>query len=211
MLATNDNGYTHTHTDHRNQTQKQSYSKCCVVSTLSPFIPVIFFLLYFPSPFSPFCLTRRAIVLPAVTDVLYCCFSAWKEGKKRKPRLVLHMSALFSVRLRSWPHYTDLHTCSPFPSLSACLFTLIAECRWALFSQGAGKLRGDVCVCVCTHTHGSFWPSGWEGSDRGLDMLKRQSKWVFLKQWRKYRRFMPGQFMSPYLFLKHVTLATAEW
>lgn len=176
-------------------------------------------------PCLPVCVTVGETVWPAVTDVLYCRFHPWKHGERteKKCRLVLHMSALFLELLRSWPHYTDLHTRSPSVSLSVCLFKLIAECRWALlliylFSSAATSrptAQGVYSVCVCERATvcvcESCWPRGWEGSDRGLDMLKRQSKWVFLKQWRKYHRFMPGQFMSPYLFLKHVTLAAAEW
>lgn len=133
-----------------------------------------------------------------------------KKGEK-KSHLVLHMSALFLELLRSWPHYTDLHTHCPFLSLSLCLSKLIAECRWALFHKKPTDCVVRTLVCVCLHVCEFHWPRRWEGSDRGLDMLKRQSKWVFLKQWGKYHRFIPGQFMSPYLFLKHVTLATAEW
>lgn len=159
----------------------------------------------------------------AVTDVLHCLFSAWKEEdeKKKNPHIMScppHVCSLFRATEVSAPLHWFTHTLSLSVALCASLqvnsrmqMSTSSFFLFLFFSflQGAGQLHEacTVCVCVCE----SCWPWGWEGSDRGLDMLKRQSKWVFLKQWRKYHRFMPGQFMSPYLFLKHVTLATAEW
>lgn len=120
-----------------------------------------------------------------------------------------HVCSLFRATEVLAPLHWFTHTLSL--SVSLCVSLQVnSRMQMSTFSQGAGWLReAHICVCACVQE--SFWPRGWEGSDRGLDMLKRQSKWVFLKQSRKYHRFIPGQFMSPYLFLKHVTLATAEW
>ena len=88
----------------------------------------------------------------AVTDVLYRCFSAWKEEKKKKKKscLVLHMSALFLELLRSWPHYTDLHTRSPFSVALCASLQVNSRMQMSTFSQGAGWLReAYICVCVC--------------------------------------------------------------
>lgn len=129
----------------------------------SPFIPLYVSLSLFLSDCRSNCVagSDRCAIL------LLLCMKGGK--KKKKTRLVLHMSALFLELLRSWPHYTDLHTHSPILSLSVCLFKLIAECRWALFSQ-AGQLHGactekkKVCVhmrvrvglhvCVCPSGRG---------------------------------------------------------
>lgn len=126
-----------------------------------------------------------------------------------------HVFSLFRATEVLAPLHWFTHTLPLFVPVSLCLFKLIAECRWALFHKELAEcvrhiyVHMRVYVCMCANEF--LRPRGWEGCDRGLDMLKRQSKWVFLKQWKKYHRFIPGQFMSPYLFLKHVTLATAEW
>lgn len=79
---------------------------------------------------------------------------------KGKENHVLSSTCLLSfLELpRSWPHYTDLHTLSPFLSLSVCLTMLIAECRWALFHKEPADYARHVCVYECVR--GS--PSGRE-------------------------------------------------
>lgn len=72
-----------------------------------------------------------------------------KKKEKRKTCLVLHMSALFLELPGSWPHYTDLHTHSPFLSLCVCLSKLIAECRWALFHKEPADCMKWRYVCGC--------------------------------------------------------------
>lgn len=110
-----------------------------------------------------------------------CCNAASLHERKRKSCLVLHMSALF---FRATEVLAPLHwfTHTLPLSVSLCVSHHVnSRMQMSTFSQGAGWLR-KACVCVWVCARESFWPRGWEGSDRGLDMLKRQSKWVFLKQ-----------------------------
>lgn len=180
----------------------------------SPFIPLYVSLSLFLSDCRSNCVAgsdRCAILL------LLCM----KGGKKKKnTSCPPHVCSLFRATEVLAPLHWFTHTLSHSVALCVSLqvnsrmqmsaFFTSWTTAWSMYRKkksvcAYARACGLACVCV------SFWPRGWEGSDRGLDMLKRQSKWVFLKQWRKYHRFMPGQFMSPYLFLKHVTLATAEW
>ena len=84
-----------------------------------------------------------------------CCIAASlherrKKKKKKKSCLVLHMSALFLELLRSWPHYTDLHTRSPFSVALCASLQVNSRMQMSTFSQGAGWLReAYICVCVC--------------------------------------------------------------
>lgn len=124
--------------------------QCCQIWALSTLILLHrLYSLSFCSCFSV-CLTVGPIVWLAVTDVLYRCFSSWK---KKKTCLVLHMSALFLELLRSWPHYTDLHT--PFLSLSLTVSLQVnSRMQMSTFSQGAGWLHEAYkCMCAraCVH------------------------------------------------------------